>query len=194
MEPFGSYLKAKFTADEQSLVEQYVFQELYDSTQTDAQQFANKNKFFLQGRYQATATDEIMLPGIQIAEGSVTVFSGGTQLQEGVDYQVNYQLGRVKILNPSYLNSASNLKVNFEKAEIINVQPRTLMGARFDYKFNPDFNLGGTVLHLAEKPFIYRVGIGEEPSNNTIYGLDLNYRRESRFLTKMVDKLHIVQT
>lgn len=195
VEPFGSYLRNKFTPDEQvTLAPKYVFQELYETTQTDAQEFAGKNKFFLQGRYQATTSDEIILPGIQIAEGSVTVFSGGTQLQEGVDYQVNYQLGRVKILNPSYLNSASNLKVNFEKAEIINVQPRTLMGARFDYKFSNDFNLGGTVLHLAEKPFIYRVGIGEEPSNNTIYGLDLNYRRESRFLTKMVDMLPIVQT
>src|SRR5690606_31371185 len=111
-----------------------------------------------------------------------------------VDYQVNYQLGRVKILNPSYLNSASNLKVNFEKAQIVNVQPRTLLGARFDYKVNPDFNLGGTVLHMAEKPFVYRVGIGDEPSNNTIYGLDVNYRQESRFLTKMTDKLPFVQT
>ncbi|WP_234462336.1 T9SS outer membrane translocon Sov/SprA [Adhaeribacter terrigena] len=195
VEPFGSYLRSKFEpGTEDALIQKYVYQELYDSTQTDAQQFANKNKFFLQGRYQATATDEIILPGIQIAEGSVTVFSGGTQLQENVDYQVNYQLGRVKILNPSYLNSASNLKVNFEKAQIVNVQPRTLLGARFDYKLNPDFNLGGTVLHLAEKPFVYRVGIGDEPTNNTIYGLDLNYRRESRFLTKMIDKLPIIQT
>lgn len=193
VEPFGSYLAGKL-AGEQNLIDKYVFQELYDQTQTDAQQFANKNKFFLQGRYQATATDEIVLPGLQIAEGSVTVYSGGTQLQEGVDYQVNYSLGRVKILNPSYLNSASNLKVNFEKAEIINVQPRTLMGARLDYKISQDFNLGGTILHLAERPFIYRVAIGEEPSNNTIYGLDLNYRRESRFLTKWTDKLPFVQT
>jgi cell surface protein SprA len=195
IEPFGSYLRGKFDpVTEEELIKKYVYQELYDNTQSDAQQFTDKDKFFLQGRYQATASDEIMLPGIQIAEGSVTVYSGGTKLQEGVDYQVFYNLGRVKILNPSYLNSASDLKVNFEKAEIINVQPRTLVGARFDYKFNPDFTLGGTVLHLAEKPFVYRVGIGDEPSNNTIYGLDFNYRRESRFLTKLVDKLPIVQT
>ncbi|KAA9341053.1 cell surface protein SprA [Adhaeribacter soli] len=200
VEPFGSFLRGRFQAgnedqaEKDRLIQKYVFQELYDSTQTDAQQFAEKNKFFLTGRYQATATDEIVLPGIQIAEGSVQVFSGGTQLQAGVDYQVDYGLGRVKILNPSYMNAASDLRVTFEKAEIINVQPRTLMGARFDYKFNPDFTLGGTVLHLAEKPFVYRVGIGDEPSNNTIYGLDLNYRRESRFLTKMTDKLPIVQT
>jgi len=195
VEPFGSYLNSQFTDAEVNLRERYVFQELYELTQTDAQQFTNKDKFFIKGRYQASATDEIALPGIQIAEGSVTVYSGGTKLTEGVDYQVDYNIGRVKILNPSYLNSASNLKVNFERAELINPQPRALVGARFDYRVNQDINLGGTILHLGETPYNNnRVSLGEEPSNNTIYGLDVNLRRESRLLTKLTDMLPFIQT
>ncbi|MDB5263224.1 MAG: gliding motility-like protein, partial [Adhaeribacter sp.] len=195
VEPFGTFLNAKFTDQEAAMREKYVYQELYELTQSDAQQFTNKDKFFLKGRYQASNSDEIALPGIQIAEGSVTVYSGGTRLTEGVDYQVDYNMARVKILNPSYLSSASNLKVNFERAELINPQPRAMLGVRFDYRINNDINFGGTMLHLGETPYNNnRVSLGDEPSNNTIYGLDINLRRDSRFLTKLTDLIPLVQT
>ncbi|SIR37003.1 cell surface protein SprA [Pontibacter lucknowensis] len=193
VEPFGSYLASQFEG-RQDLIERYVFQELYEQTQTDAQQNTLKAKFFLKGRFQASSTDEIMLPGFRIAEGSVAVYSGGTRLEEGTDYQVFYDLGRIKILNPSYIASASDLRVTYEKAELLNIQPRTLLGARFDYRLNNDLNLGGTVLHLNERPYINRVSIGDEPTNNTIYGLDVNFNRESRFLTKMTDMIPFIQT
>ncbi len=195
VEPFGSFLRTQFTSPaEDRFINKYVFQELYDSIQTDAQQFSQKNKFFLTGRYQASSTDEITLPGIRIAEGSVAVYSGGTRLVEGQDYQVFYDLGRVKILNPSYLSSASNLRITFEKADILNVQPRTLLGARFDYKVDNDLILGATVLSQGERPFINRVSIGDDPSNNTVYGFDVNYRRDSRLLTRLTDKLPFLDT
>ncbi|MHC2992821.1 gliding motility-like protein [Pontibacter sp. HJ8] len=193
VEPFGSYLATKF-AGRQDLIDRYVFQELYEQTQTDAQQNAIKAKFFLKGRLQASSADEIVLPGFRIAEGSVAVYSGGTRLEEGSDYQVFYDLGRIKILNPSYIASASDLRVTYEKAELLNIQPRSLLGARFDYRVNNDLNLGGTVLHINEKPYINRVSIGDEPTNNTIYGLDVSLNKESRFLTKMTDMIPFIQT
>ena len=193
VEPFGSFL-AKKLEGRPELIDRYVFQELYDQTQTDAQQNNVKAKFFLKGRLQATSADEITLPGFRIAEGSVAVYSGGTRLVEGTDYQVFYDLGRIKILNPSYISSASDLRVTYEKAELLNIQPRSLLGARFDYKLNEEVNIGATVLHLAEQPYINRVSIGDEPSNNTIYGLDLNIQKQSRFLTKMTDAIPFIQT
>ncbi|MDX5347184.1 MAG: cell surface protein SprA, partial [Hymenobacteraceae bacterium] len=195
VEPFGSYLESLFVdGTEDDLARRYVYHELYDSTQTDAQQFTSKNKFFLKGRFQSTATDEIALPGFRIAQGSVVVYSGGTRLVEGQDYQVMYDMGRVKILNPSYMNNASDLRITFEKANILNIQPRTLLGSRFDYRISDDLYFGGTVLHLREQPIVNRVSLGDEPTNNTIYGLDVNFRKDSRFLTKMVDKLPLLQT
>ncbi|MDX5436496.1 MAG: cell surface protein SprA, partial [Pontibacter sp.] len=193
VEPFGSYLAQKLEGRPE-LIDRYVFQELYDQTQTDAQQNNVKAKFFLKGRFQATSADEITLPGFRIAEGSVAVYSGGTRLVEGTDYQVFYDLGRIKILNPSYISSASDLRVTYEKAELLNIQPRSLLGARFDYRLNEEVNIGATVLHLAEQPYINRVSIGDEPSNNTIYGLDLNIQKQSRFLTKMTDAIPLIQT
>jgi cell surface protein SprA len=203
VEPFGSYLRAQFDTtnvtvgeQEKALARKYVYQELYTQTQSDAQQRQEKDKFFLRGRFQATATDEISLPGLGIAEGSVRVTSGSTVLEEGRDYQVFYDQAKVKILNPSYLNSANELKVSFEKNALVQVQPRKLLGARFDYRLNQDVNFGATVLHLLENqaPGINRVNIGDEPGNNTIYGFDVNMRRESRALTKYLDMLPLIST
>ncbi|QCR25186.1 cell surface protein SprA [Pontibacter sp. SGAir0037] len=193
VEPFGSYLRTQL-AGRPELIDRYVFQELYEQTQTDAQQNTLKAKFFLKGRVQGSSADEIMLPGFRIAEGSVAVYSGGTRLVEGTDYQVFYDMGRIKILNPSYISSASDLRVTYEKAELLNIQPRSLLGARFDYRVNDDLNLGATVLHLNERPYINRVSIGDEPTNNTIYGFDVTLNKESRFLTKLTDAIPLVQT
>ncbi|WP_426493327.1 cell surface protein SprA [Hymenobacter sp. 102] len=200
VQPFGSYLAAQFdtlaSPQEQELARKYVYRELYNQVQSDAQQRQEKDKFFLRGRYQATSTDEINLPGIGVAEGSVRVFAGSTLLQEGTDYQVFYDQAKVKILNPAYLNSANELRVEFEKNALVQVQPRKLLGARFDYRLSPDINFGATVLHLRENqaPGINRVNIGDEPGNNTIYGFDVNMRRESRALTKYLDALPFVST
>lgn len=200
IEPFGSYLASKFdtvaSPTEQQLARKYAYRELYNQVQSDAQQRQEKDKFYLRGRFQATSTDEINLPGIGVAEGSVRVRSGSTLLQEGVDYQVFYDQSKVKILNPAYLNSANELRVEFEKNALVQVQPRKLLGARFDYRVSSDMYFGATVLHLRENqaPGINRVNIGDEPGNNTIYGFDVNMRRESRALTRYLNALPFIST
>ncbi len=203
VQPFGSYLRTQFdTAGvsgpaERLLLQKYVYSELYTQTQSDAQQRQEKDKFFLRGRFQGGASsDEINLPGIGIAQGSVRVRSGSTLLTEGTDYQVFYDQAKVKILNPAYLNSANELRVEFEKNALVQVQPRKLLGARLDYRLSNDVTLGATALHLLENqaPGINRVNVGDEPGNNTIVGLDGSIRKDSRVLTKYLDMLPFVST
>ncbi len=199
VEPFGNYLRNQFdtvTVNERPLIQQYVYQELYRQVQSDAQQRTEKDKFVIRGRFQATATNEISLPGIGIAQGSVRVYAGSVLLAEGTDYQVFYDQAMVKVLNPAYLNSANELRIEFEKNALVQVQPRRLLGVRLDYRLSPDINFGATVLQLRENqaPGINRVNIGDEPGNNTIYGFDVNMRRDSRVLTKYLDLLPLIST
>ena len=203
IQPFGSYLRTQFDTtgingpNERLLLQKYVYSELYNQTQSDAQQRQEKDKFFLRGRFQGGASsDEINLPGIGIAQGSVRVRSGSTLLTEGTDYQVFYDQAKVKILNPAYLNSANELRVEFEKNALVQVQPRKLLGARLDYRLNRDVTLGATALHLLENqaPGINRVNVGDEPGNNTIVGLDGSIRKDSRVLTKYLDMLPFLST
>ena len=194
LEPFGQALDTLFTDAEQNLVNKYVYDELYETTKAEAELETTKNKFFLVGRYTAGSSSEILLPGINIAEGSVMVYAGNTPLTEGTEYTVDYNLGKVNIINEGILSSGKKIRITYEKADLFNFQTRSFFGTRLEYQFNDDFNLGATVLHLNERPIISRVSIGDEPTKNTQYGFDLNFRKDSRFLTKMVDFLPLLQT
>jgi cell surface protein SprA len=194
-EPFGKYLEQFYdTVSEEGLITKYVYRELYEQTKNNALQITTKNKFFLKGRAQSGNTQEIQLQGLNIAQGSIRVLSGSTTLVEGSDYTVNYELGRVRIVNPGILTSGNDITIRFEKADLFNFRQKSMLGARLDYRVHKDFNIGGTFMHLRERPLITRVTIGDDPIFNTMWGLDVNYSKESRFLTKMVDALPLIQT
>ncbi|MEN8247361.1 MAG: cell surface protein SprA [Bacteroidota bacterium] len=194
LEPFGDHLKSIFQPTEVELIQRYVYDTLYGTTKADAQLDVSKDKYFLSGSLKAGSSNEILLDGIKIAEGSVKVTAGGMVLIEGVDYTVDYNFGKVQILNESIINSGKSIKVTYEKADLFNFQSRTLLGANFEYRLNKDFTIGATVLHHFERPLYTRPSIGNEPPKNTKYGFDVNYRKESRFLTKLIDAIPLIQT
>jgi len=195
LEPFGSYLERQFDADEEALKAKYVFNTLYRSTLADAQQVADKNKFFLKGTYQSFSAGDVSLP-FGVDPQSVQVTAGGVPLMAGVDFEIEPQTGRVRFLNESLLNSGRDVVIRFERPDLFQNQIRRLFGTRLDYTFSPDVRIGMTAMAMRETPpgFLTRVGIGNEPVNNTIVGLDATIRKDSRFLTKLVDKLPFIQT
>ena len=190
-EPFGNFMRNKFNNND--IAEKYVYDELYDSTLTVAQQFPEKNKFRLKGSYQSESGSEIYLGVMQVEEGSVVVTAGGVKLEEGTDYIVNYGMGKVSIINEGILMSGTPIRISVE-SNTFGLQQRTLVGTHIDYRISDDFSLGGTILNLTERPYTKKVNSGEEPISNTIWGLDGTYRTESAFLTKMVDKLPFLET
>ncbi len=196
LEPFGSYLEKiiRENGGDDAVVQRYVFNELYDSTKTKAQQIAEKNKFKLAGSYQSSSSSEIMLNAMNVPQGSVKVTAGGRLLSEGSDYTVDYTLGRVTIINQGILESGTPIRVSLENQSLFNIQTKTLVGSHFDYKISDDFNIGATVLNLTERPLTQKVNIGDEPISNTIWGLNTSYRTQSRLLTRLVDALPLIET
>ncbi len=197
VEPFGSDLRKTITGGDNTkntIANKYVFEELYDSTQTKARQISRKNKFFMAGTYQASSSSEIQLNAMNIPPNSVKVSSGGIALVEGQDYTVDYTLGRVKIINQGLLQSGTPLSISLENNALFNLQTKTLLGTHMDYKFSDNFNVGATLMHLTERPLTQKVNVGDEPISNTIWGLNTSYRTESPLLTKWVDKLPLIET
>lgn len=193
-EPFGNNLRSKFDPSDFPTANKYIYQELYDSTRTVAQLLPEKNRYKIKGQYKSASGSEISLNALNIPQGSVVVTANGQPLAENVDYTVDYTLGRVKIINESILNSGANIKVSTESNSLFNVQQKSLFGTRLDFKVNKDLTLGGTVLHLSEKPVTQKVSIGDEPVSNTIWGLDYNYRTDVPFLTRWIDKIPLINT
>ncbi len=193
VEPFGKFLRNKFV-NNPALADYYCFSALYDSTKFAAIQLPQFDKFFLRGSYQGQSNNEISVGSTNLQPGSVKVTANGAPLTENVDYTVDYSLGRVKIVNTALLNSGAAIKVSSEGNSLFNVQQRTLVGTRLDYKVHKDFLLGSTFIYMNEKPLTRIVNAGEEPISNMVIGIDGSYKRDSRFLTKMVDRLPFITT
>ena len=193
LEPFGSKLGSHFQRpDQTSLKNKYVFSELYSTTRQQASQQSNKNKFYLKGSYQGSPSSNVQLPGLGGQNQSARVTAGGILLTEGVDYVM--EGGQVVIINDGIKNSGKEIQVQYEKPDLFQSQVRSLLGTRLDYQVNKDFVVGATIMRLRERPIITRVSVGDEPVNNTIFGMDVNFKKDSRFLTKMIDKLPFIST
>ena len=192
LEPFGKYLRQRIGDD--AIAEKYVFEELYDSTQVTARQMAEKNKFKIAGTYSSSSSSDIQLNALNVPQGSVKVTAGGIQLQENVDYTVDYNSGRVKIINDGLLESQTPIRISLESNQLFSIQTKTLLGTHLDYRFSEDFNVGATILHLTERPLTQKVSIGDEPISNTIMGVNTSYHTESQFLTTVIDKIPFLET
>ncbi len=192
LEPFGSYLRNKL--NNKALADKYCYDSLYTMTKTGAQQFPEKNKFVIEGQYKSESGSEISLNALNVPQGSVKVTAGGVPLVENQDYTVDYTLGRVKIINEGILNSGTPINISLENNSMFNVYSQTLMGTHVDYKVSKDLLLGGTIMNLYERPITQKTNYGDEPISNTIWGMSVNYQKESGFITKMIDKLPFYST
>ncbi len=192
LEPFGSHLR-NFIGDD-TVADKYVFQELYDSTQTRARQIAEKNKFMLSGHYRSSSGSEISLDAMNVPRGSVKVTAGGIELMENVDYTVDYTLGRVQIINQGLLDSGAPIRISLESQQLFDLQTRTLVGSHLDYQISDNFNVGATILNMTERPLTQKVVYGQESISNTIWGLNSSYRAESGFLTSLMDRIPLLNT
>ena len=193
IEPFGSNLERKLNGDA-AAIKKYVFRSLYDNTKTVAEQDAEKNKFRLIGSFKGSSSTELSLDAINLTRGSVKVMAGGRQLEEDVDFIVDYQQGKVKVINQGLLESGTPISISTESEDLFSMQRKTMLGTHLNYEFSKNFNLGATLMYLHEKPLYQKVNYGEDPISNLMLGLNLAYNTKSGFVTKMVNALPFIKT
>lgn len=191
LEPFGqsldSLLKNPLLADK------YKFEELYTQSIVNARKHLEKNKFLLKGEYKSTESSEISL-GTWNLQGNPIVTSGGKTLIEGVDYDLDKGAGKIRIINPAILQSGRPVNVRFEDNSLFNLTQKNLIGLRADYEVRKNFNIGATYMHLFERPYTEKVSYGDDPINNRIFGLDMDYSSKADWLTRAIDKLPAIST
>lgn len=193
-EPFGDYLYKTLTSKgiAPEVARKYCFTELYDSTKTIAKQIAEKNKYQFVGQYRGTSANVISLGAYNVPRGSVVVTAGGVTLIEGSDYSVDYSAGEVTILNQSIIDAGTSVNVSLESNTDYAQERKTMLGLNWEYMINKDFLVSGTFQHLSEQALTTKVSMGSEPLNNTLWGLNLNWKKESQWLTNLLDKLPLL--
>ena len=206
IEPFGEYLfrllddpnsqKELYKNIETYNVNQkrYVFSEMYLKTKAAALETTEKNKFQLKGRYKSEGGDGIPIGAFNVPRGSVKVTVGGRVLREGIDYTVNYAIGRVKILDPALQASNVPINISVENNSFFNQQNKRFSGFNIVHKVNDKVVFGGTLLNLSENPLTQKANYGTEPVNNTMIGFNTNFSTELPFLTRWVNKIPSINT
>jgi cell surface protein SprA len=206
VEPFGEFLfnllddpesaKEDYAIDNSFNKNQkrYVFKEMYALTKAAALEYTEKNKFQLKGRYKSEGGDGINIGAFNVPRGSVRVTAGGRLLQEGLDYTVNYEIGRVKILDEGLKASNVPIDISVENNSFFNQQNKRFSGININHRINDKFYVGGTMINLSENPLTQKANYGTEPVNNNMAGFNTNFSSELPFLTRVVNKWPTIKT
>ncbi len=194
VEPFSKTLRDFLKANGVSAdkIEKYAFNELYDTTRTAAKQMTDKNKYLLVGQFKGTSANVISLGAYNVPQGSVVVTAGGVILSEGTDYSVDYSAGEVTILNQSIIDAGTSVNVSLESNTDYGMQRKTMLGMNWEYDFSKALQLGGTFQYLTEQTMTSKVTMGQEPLRNMLWGLNINWKHESQWLTNMLNKLPLL--
>ncbi len=212
LEPFGHDLDYVYA--DQPKRDKYLYYPLYDTIKAIAQTYANLNHFKIVGKSKSSGNaiagggvgnnpmgnggasgsgGEYQL-GYNIPRGSVRVTAGGQILQENIDYEINYDLGTLRVTNQSILSSGVQVDIQYESNQAFGFQQKNFMGLRLDYLASKKLTLGGTIVKLGERPFFVKESYGEDPIKNTMYGIDVDYRNNIPRLSKWLDKLPFYST
>ena len=192
LEPFGHDLDYLYGTQAQR--DKFLYYPLYDTIKAIAQTYANLNRFKIKGRSRSSAGSGDYQLGFNVPRGSVTVTAGGQVLQENIDYEINYELGTLRVINQSIINSGVPVNIQYENQAAFGIQQRNFIGFRADYLASKKLTIGGTITRLGERPFFVKQGYGDDPIRNTMYGLDVDYQSEWPRLTKLLDKLPFYNT
>ncbi len=192
LEPFDSGMVEYLTDKGLPIDSTYLYPEVYDTTVTFAQQ-SLRNRYLIKGEATGEATSQFSI-GFNAVEGSVQVLLDGVVLTPNVDYSVDYILGEVTIKNQRALVPGANLSIKYEQNDLFQLASKTLLGARGELALSTDTHLGFTIMNLNQQTLSDKVRLGEEPSNNTIMGLDAGTQFDLPFLTRALDALPGIQT
>ncbi len=199
LEPFGSHLASVIdnegTPQAQANKNLYVFTSLYREKKENARRDTQRDVYSIRGSYKGAVNSHYDLGAYAgLVEGSVRVTSGGTPLNEGTDFIVDYTSGSVDIINPAFLTAGRDIQISYEQNQFLNLQKKTLLGARAEYQLDDRLTLGTTVMKLSQKSPVDKLRVGEEPVSNLIWGVDGRIDLEPRWLTRAIDALPFIQT
>ncbi|MFH1195486.1 MAG: cell surface protein SprA [bacterium] len=175
----------------ENLADTMRYDAVYDTTVTFAKQDRAKDKFIITGEYSAAVSSTFDI-GFNVVENSVRVLLGGQALSEGSDYKVDYNIGQITILKDAALVPGADLKITYEQNDLFQLASKTLVGLRGIYDYNKDTQLGFSFLNLNQQTLSDKVRIGEEPLNNSIFGVDFKTKFDLPFITDGLN--HIIST
>jgi hypothetical protein len=132
--------------------------------------------------------------GFNVLEGSEEVLLNGSPLKRNEDYIIDYFTGQITLVSNRAKRSSSNIEIKYEKATIFQLDKKTILGGRAEFRFWEDSFVGLTALYMNKSTLDQRVRVGQEPFSNFVWDLNTALRFKPRFLTEWIDWLPLIET
>jgi cell surface protein SprA len=194
LEPFDEGLARNYRAiKNENFPDSLQFTELYDTARTTARNNSLNAAYQIAVTSSTSRSSRIGLGSFNIVEGSVQVLMDGIPLQPNIDYTVDYIIGEVVIKNEQALVPGRNLEIKYEQNDLFQLAAKTLIGARGEIDVAQNSKLGFTIMNLNQETLSDKVRIGEEPTNNTMFGVDGSTMFELPIVTKALDAVPLLR-
>ena len=116
----------------------------------------------------------VALNSVQIRPGSERISMEGRPLLKGVDYEIDYELGRVSLLRPDTLaRVARRLVVRYEENPLFATVPTSILGVSSQWTFGAG-QLAFTAISQSQRTTFTRPPLGFEPQAAIVAGLSGN--------------------
>lgn len=152
-------------------------------------------KFVFRLQYNASSSGDrstLDLGALQIRDGSEALFVNGRQLEKGVDYNINYDVGQVTFLNPNALfgtAGAVTVTARFEERGVFAVAPTQIYGLSSRYRLGDVGGINLMGVYQVEQSAFNRPQLGFEASANLVGGVSTDLKFTPNAITRFLNRL-----
>ncbi len=167
---------------------------MYDTSSQSEQ--LRLSKFFLEVKSQNRSTTYQL--GFNVIENSEEVLLRGSRLVRDQDYIIDYFSGTLTVTNPEANKPDAQLEITYQNNQLFQLEKKSILGSRAEYRFNKDSFIGGTLLYLSERTLEQRVRLSGSdergPMKNLVWDFNTRLQFRPNFLSRALDALPLIST
>ena len=151
-------------------------------------------KFTFRLQYNSSGVGDrssLDLNALQIREGSEQIAVGGRVLEKGIDYSIDYGIGRVTFLNPDQLfgGGSSTVTARFEERGLFAIAPTTILGGSARYSLGDLGSVNLIGIYQYEQTAFNRPALGFEPEATLVGGINTDLHFKPMGVTRFLNRL-----
>lgn len=166
---------------------------IYDEPDPVARESAGRFRLNFTYRLRADGlVSSFSLGALGIREGSEQLTFGGRRLERNLDYQIDYELGQVTLLDPQGLfgpNPSAQLRATWEQRSLFEIAPTSVYGLSTRYRLGERGAINLVGLYQAEKTLYNRPQLGVEPAAIFLGGASANLDLGGGVLDALTDRI-----
>lgn len=138
----------------------------------------------------APEDDALNLGAFAIRDGSERLFLDNRPLIRGVDYLIDYDIGRVTLLDPSLLDgagAAAILRASWEQKTVFELAPTSVFGLNALYDLGDRGSISFLSMVQNEESLVRRPLLGAEPRSAVVGGLTAELHLGGDWLARAMD-------